>query len=267
MRSVEIPVVKPMNPATRTASREIRRAEKLAQKGQWIEAIQLLDQAMALGADRYTCYLRQARLYQEGRQLQEALSVAEKAIAEAPQRLSAREAIIALHLAARNYELAASASKALLKISPRHVPARDALGAAYIALGNIEGAMRVATELIRLDPSNASHRFNRAHLYQHLGEVQLAIEEFEMVVAISNDPELISNSQEQIEALDALQIRQIVALAFEDSLFRMELLRNPAYAIHSKCYYLSDNGLALLQDNVIEHLASLGLSSRPTLYH
>src|SRR6266851_383332 len=119
----------------RNAAQEVRRAERLAERGNVAEAIASLNCAISLGADPYTCYLRQARLHQDRRQFHEAVSAAEKAIAEEPTRLSAREAIIAVHLESRDYKGAISASKALLKISPRHVPAHDALGAAYIGLG------------------------------------------------------------------------------------------------------------------------------------
>ena len=257
----------PPTPSSASARQQMKRAEQLAKKGQFAEAIETLEQAMEKGADRYSCYLRQAKFYQEGRKIQEALKATEKAIAEAPEKLSAREALIAFHLAAKNYHLAVQASKALLKISPRHIPARDALGAAYIATGNFEGAMRVATELIRLDPNNPSHRFNRAYLYQSIGEVQMAIEEFEIVVNMANDDRLIANSLTQIESLDTLQIRQIIGLAFEDTIFRLELLRNPAYAINSKCFYLSENGLQALQDCVIDHLADMTPLSRPAVYN
>src|SRR5438128_1275453 len=63
--------------ATTRASRELRRAERLAESGRVAEAIKSLDSAIRLGADPYTCYLRQARLYQGRQQWSEAVSAAE----------------------------------------------------------------------------------------------------------------------------------------------------------------------------------------------
>jgi tetratricopeptide (TPR) repeat protein len=249
------------------ATREIKRAERLAATGHVPEAIASLDQAMQLGADRYTCYLRQARLYQERRQWTEAVSAAEKAIAEHPTKLSAREAIITLFLESRDYVRAVDASKALLKISPRHVPARDALGAAYIGMGDIDGAIRVATDLIRMDPANASHRFNRAHLCQHRGEIKMAVEEFERVLQLTEETDLVESAREQLDAMDAYQMNQILILAFEDSIFRAKLIRDAVSAAQQKGFFLSEAGRQALTDTVADSLADLDLPYRPSQYH
>lgn len=253
--------------APRRAVREIRRAEQLAERGQIPEAIETLRQALRLGADRYTCLLRMARLYQSRKQLPEAVSAAEQAIAENPGRLSAREAVIAFHLEARDYERAVEASKALLKLSPRHIPARDALGAAYIGLGDLDAAMRVINELIRIDPTSPSHRFTRAHLAQHRGEVGLAVEEFERVLSLADEGELADAARDQLATLDSMQIEQILALASEDTIFRVKLLREAAEAAAERGFCLSSSGSETLEDIVSDSLADLDAPCRPTLYH
>jgi tetratricopeptide (TPR) repeat protein len=250
----------------RIAAQEVRRAERLAESGQVAEAIATLDYAITLGADPYTCYLRQARLFQGRRQFREAITAAEKAIAVQPNRLSAREAIIALHLESREYERAIIASKALLKISPRHVPAHDALGAAYIGLGDTAAAIRVANELIRIDPINPSHRFTKAHLAQHLDDIPTAVEEFQRVCELAPDSDLAENAQEQLQTLDSHQLHQVMTLAVEDSLFRCKLLRDCEEAVGERGYALSEMGKHLLHE-AIEGLDQLPLSYRPTLYH
>jgi tetratricopeptide (TPR) repeat protein len=252
--------------ARRHAAQEVRRAERLAEKGDFAEAIATLEHAISLGADAYTCYLRQARLYQAHRQFCEAVSAAEKAIAVQPNRLSAREAIIALHLESRDYGRAISASKALLKISPRHVPAHDALGAAYIGLGDTAAAIRVANELIRIDPTSPSHRFTKAHLAQHLDDLPTAVEEFQRVVELAPDSDLAENAQEQLQTLDAHQLHQVMTLAVEDTLFRAKLLRDCEEAVMERGYALSEIGKQLLHE-ALEGLDQLPLSCRPTLYH
>jgi tetratricopeptide (TPR) repeat protein len=249
------------------ATRELRKAEKLAERGQVAEAIQSLDVAMRHGADRYTCYLRQSRLYQTCRRWDDAFTAAEKAIAEDPEKLSAREAVIALCLERRDYARAVDASKALLRIAPRHVPARDALGAAYIGLGDIHAAIRVTNDLIRLDPANAAHRFNKAHLCQHLGEVGAAIEEFERVVHLASDTELATAAMDQIEALDTFQIQQILTLGFEDAVFRARLLRDSTDAAASRGYTLSETGRSTLEQAVTDLLQDLPAAPRALLYH
>jgi tetratricopeptide (TPR) repeat protein len=259
----DIPVVRDK----RRALREIRRAEQYAAQGDLPQAIRSLEEALHLGADRYTCYLRLARLYQTRQQWPEAVSAAERAIEVEPAKLTAREAIITFHLENRDYERAIAASKALLKIAPRHVPARDALGAAYLGLGDLDAAMRVANDLIRIDPSSPSHRFTRAHLCQHRGEVRMAVEEFQRVIELSPDSEAADAARDQLESLDAFQLNQILTLACDDSVFRVKLEQDADNAIGEKGFSLSDAGRDALRDMVSDGLPSFGPTPRPSLYN
>ena len=251
----------------RPAAREMKRAEKCARTGKLSEAIASLDKAMQLGADRYTCYLRQARLYQEINQLPDAVEAAEHAIAENPERVSAREAIISLHLEARDYTRAANQSRELIKIAPRHVPARDALGAAYMAMGDIPAAIRVATDLIRLDPANANHRYHKAHLCQHLGDVRTAVQEFERVIDLTQDDSLAEGAREQLNALDAFHIHQIIGLCCDDLIFLNSLRMDPENAVDDRGFCLSASGLETLQSAVEQFDGTVLSNMRPALYH
>jgi tetratricopeptide (TPR) repeat protein len=251
----------------RRALREIRRAEQFAAQGDVPEAIRSLEEALHLGADRYTCFLRLARLYQTRQQWPEAVRAAERAIAEDPGKLTAREAIISFHLENRDYERAIDASKALLKIAPRHVPARDALGAAYLGLGDVDAAMRVANDLIRLDPASPAHRFTKAHLCQHRGEVRMAVEEFQRVVALAPESDAAEAAREQLDALDAFQLNQILTLACDDSIFRAKLEQDSDAATAERGFCLSDSGRDALRDLVSDGLPTFGPPPRPVLYN
>lgn len=252
---------------TQRAARALQQAEQLAERGQVSEAIQSVEQAMRLGADRYTCYLRLARLYQAGRRWEEAVSAAEMAIAEHPGKLSAREAIIALYLEAGEYERAVDASKALLKLAPRHLPARDALGAAYIGLGDVQAAVRVANDLIRLNPYDPAHRFKKALLCQHQGEVRMAVEEFQRVLDMSSDPEMTQNAREQLEILDTYQLNAILVLSEEDPIFRAKLRRDAEAAAEERGFYLSDAGRQFLHEWIARRLEEQEEDCRPRRYH
>ena len=249
------------------ALREMRRAERFAETGHVSEAIASLEQAVHLGADAYTCYLRMARLYQDRRQWEQAVGAAERAIAEHPDKLSAREAVISLYLESRDYERAVTASRELLKISPRHVPARDALGAAYMGLGDLDAAMRVVTELIGLDPSNPMHRFTKAHLCQHRGEVAMAVEEFERVVVLTQEGEITESALEQLEGLDTHQLNQIMTLAQEDTVFRSKLISDADSAAIEKGFTLSERGRVTMRELAEGVLAEWEGSCRLAMYH
>jgi tetratricopeptide (TPR) repeat protein len=245
----------------------MRRAERLARRGQVSEAIESLEQALEFGADRYTCYLRLARLYQTRRQWRQAVSAAEKAVAEHPDHLPAREAVIALYMELKDYQRVVNASKELLKLAPRHVPARDALGAAYLGMGDMEAAMRVANDLVRLDPSNPAHHFTRGLLCAYSGALRLAVEEFERVLEMAPEGEQAEESEEQLEALDSFQLQQIFTLALEDPVFRARLLRDSDAASKERGFYLSMWGRQRLQEMVMADLADIEGSGRPNLYH
>lgn len=249
------------------ANREMRRAERLARNGQVPEAIESLLQALQYGADRYTCYLRLARLYQMRRQWPQAVHAAEMAIEVSPDKITAREAVIALYLECRDYTRAIEASIALLKLAPRHVPARDALGAAYIGLGDVEAAMRVANDLIRMDPTNPTHRFTKAHLCQHRGEIRLAVDEFERVIQFAPDTELAESARDQLDVLDSFQINQILLLATEDAVFRARLVQDPDFAPVERGYYLSETGRHALHELIGQGLDEITPSARPNLYN
>ncbi len=269
-QTVALPAAQPAVSTARDkqrALREIRRAEQCAAKGDLTQAIRSLETALNLGADRYTCYLRLARLYQTRQQWRQAVNAAEQAIAEDPKKLTAREAIITFHLESRDYERAVDASKALLKISPRHVPARDALGAAYLGMGDVDAAMRVANDLIRLDPTSPAHRFTKAHLCQHRGEIRMAVEQFQRVLILSPESDAADSAREQLENLDAFQLNQILTLACDDSIFRARLEQGIDGAVFEKGFCLSDEGKEALRDMVSDGLPILGEPSRPSLYH
>jgi len=233
---------RPAPASSQRGSRALRKADRLARLGQVDEAIHVVEEAMRAGADRYTCFLRLARLYRTQQHLAQALLAAETAIAECPDRVSAREALIALHLEARDYARAAQASQELLRLAPRHLAARDALGAAYIGMGDVQAAVRVANDLIRLDPQDPAHRFKKALLCQHQGAVRLAVIEFQRVLEMAPEEEMAAGAREHLEALDSFQIGQIIALSEVDAGFRLRLLQDLDQAVEERGYFLSDAG-------------------------
>ncbi|HSV74502.1 MAG TPA: tetratricopeptide repeat protein [Chthonomonadales bacterium] len=247
--------------------RALRKADRLARLGHVDEAIDVVQEAMRNGADRYTCFLRLARLYRTQQQFTRALSAAETAIAEFPERISAREALIALHLEARDYASAAHASQELLRVAPRHLPARDALGAAYIGMGDVQAAVRVANDLIRLDPQDPAHRFKKALLCQHQGAVRLAVIEFQRVLQMAPEEDMADGAREQLEALDGFQIGQIVALCEVDAGFRVRLLQDLDQAVEERGFFLSDAGRRALSDWCCEALERAQHLAHLRVYH
>lgn len=267
MPPIESTAARLATPSPERAARAMRRAERLAESGRVKEAILSLRLAIRYGADRYTCYLRLARLYQTRQQWREALLAATRAVEEDPGKLSAREALIALYLEAREYLKAIDASLQLLRMAPRHVPARDALGAAYIGIGDVEAAIRVANDLVRIDPDDPSHRYKRALLCQHQGEMELAIQDFERVEAVAEDSELAENARQQLDVIDSVQGADVLTLATDDPVFRARLIWETSAALQEKGFHLSEQGRQRVVEAVEALVTDEVLDWRPRTYH
>lgn len=248
------------------AEQALQTAQHLAEEGNVSEAIDTLERAMVMGADRYMCYLQLAMLYRMSEQWGNALQAAKSAVAVAPDRELAWEAIIALCLQTHDYVGVVRASKDLLRISPRHVTARNALGAAYIGMGDVTAAMRVINDLIRLAPQDALHRFRKALLCEHQGAFRLAVEEFERVLAMDADTGIANAAREQLDLLDTHQLSQILTLADADPVFRIKLRQDPIDAAEERGYFLSDSGCHMLRDWLLSTLSSLPTDGTPVRY-
>lgn len=244
-----------------------RRAERLAQSGDFSQAIVHLELAVAAGADASECYLRIAEHQRTLANLPEAMLAAEKSLALAPDRLSTYEAVAAIALEMGDYQRAIEVSNALIKLSPRHIPAYSALGAAYIQIGDVDAAMRVTNTLIRLDPESPSHHFKKALLCQHKNEVALAVHEFMQAIRMDPASPHAEAALEALETLDSFQLNHIITLAMEDAVFRAKMTRDPVNAVIERGFALSDFGnealLELTQQLLLEQLPNL----RPLRYN
>ncbi len=239
----------------------------MARNGKLAEALTSLDQALRLGADPYNCYLRQASLYQSLGQPQEAVSAAQKAVDLRPDRVAAREAVVALLLELRDFRKAVEASEQLLRINPRHIAARDAMGAAYLGLGDTDAALRIANEVIRREPNQPMHRLKRAFLFEHNGEVRLAMADLQRAMDMSDDLTLVATIREHLDALDSSELAKIVELASNDAVFRAKLLREPERTILERGFALTDWGLQRLREMAAEGDDTVMPDLPTRLYH
>jgi tetratricopeptide (TPR) repeat protein len=249
------------------ATRALRRARRLEQRGQLVEAISSLERAMDLGAEPYDCYLRQARLYQSLGRWGDAVSTVEKAIERKPNRVGARETMVALLLQSRDFRRAILAGKDLLRIAPRHVAVRDALGVAYLEIGDLDAALRVTNELIRLDPSDPHHRFKKAILCRQKGEMRMAVAELQRVLDMTDDPALADTVRQAMDQIDLTQLHTILLLAADDPVFRTKVLSDPERAITERGFGLSDWGIRRLAEIASDDLDTYPGSGTPRSYH
>ena len=119
--------------------------------------------------------------------------------------------------------------------------------AGHEQLGDLPSALdcaRLYAQIAPLDPRGHYHLGSLEHRLGHLAE---AMERYELVLDLDGgSSEAVEAASEGIRALDAIQLRQITALAVSDQTFRIALARDARDALESRGFVLSDEGLAIL---------------------
>ena len=141
-----------------------------------------------------------------------------------------------------------------LRRNPNHIPAYDALGSAYFQRGDVEATLRVLATLIRLDPLNPVYRFKKALLYQHQGEIALAVQEFIEVCELDPNGLYAIPARESLHTLDMYQLQQIFILTMDDTMFRTQVLRDAENAVQERGFLLSPFGNTMLNGFLLDML-------------
>ena len=233
-----------------TARREsafIKKADALAAKGLYDEAVQLIEQVIALSPSKAAYYVRLADIYCAQRKLDKAVKSVKRAIDLEPEDLSLHETILQLYMELSRFEEAIREAKSILKTHPRNLFVREVLTGALLHCGRLDAALRAVNELIALDPTDPSHYFKRAVILQQKGDLSRAMQEFSRVLLMDPDFDLAEAAREAIGALDGFQLRQIATLASEDATFYAKLIRDPELAVAERGFVLSVAGLLTLK--------------------
>jgi len=81
------------------------------------------------------------------------------------------------------------------------VTAQRSLGAAYANMGNFAQALTVLKTAIALAPGHAPTQYNLGLVYLSLGDVDLARQAFEQVLALTPDSQWAEQAQNQLDQL------------------------------------------------------------------
>jgi len=254
------------DPTYEQAYVELAGALQLA--GRHAEALEALQKAVSLNPKNMEYLLRATSLLREAGLQEEALPGLEWAASvcdEPAIRLALGECYLDLD---RNRE-AMEACCTVLRKRPRDLRALDLLQTAYLKEGETAQALRIAFRLAAICPQDPMNFFRKAVLYQQLGDVRQAIDNYTRVIEMAeeNDPDLAARAREAVELLDSLQLRQMVTLAADDPVFRARLQRDPVEAAAARGFHLSESGLAALQQVELEQLPSLQLQWLRRNYH
>jgi len=232
----------------------MRRANSLAERGQYDEAIAQIKEAIAICPQEPKCSIQLANLYRAQNKMGPAIEAMKKAVDLDPTDSSTLEQLLQVLVELGHYDEAIARGRRMLKRFPRNLFARDILGIAYLQQGKIDESLRVTNELIRLAPSDPAHHFKKAVLLQQKGEISQAMAAFTRALDMDPQGDMADDAREAIAALDSYQLRQILTLAVEDVVFRTKLVLDPESASQERGFLLSAGGVLALRQIDLESL-------------
>lgn len=252
------------DPTDEAAYLELAGALQLA--GRSAEALEVLQKALALNPDNADHLLRYFSLLRDNGLHEEAAKALETALA------FREDPALCLALAECYLDLdrpreARSVCQRLLRQRPRDLRALELLQKAYLKEGNIQQALRIACRLTILCPQDPLNFFRKAVLYQQLGDIRQAMDNYARVMELDDGTGLSDYAEEAIDLLDGLQLRQILMLARDDGLFRAKLRRNPREAADERGFHLSDAGIATLEQLELKNPSELPPAWLRKQYH
>lgn len=231
-----------------------KRASSLAKRGLYEEAIAHIEEAMAICPHDPRFTLQLADIYRAQNRIGPAIEAMRTAVDLDPHNSTAHEQLLKTLLELGHYDDAINTSRRLLSRCPKNLFARDILGIAYLQQGMLDKALLVTNEMIHLAPMDSANYFKKAVLLQQKGEVAQAMAEFIRSLEMDPEGDMADDTREAIAALDGYQLRQVLALAVEDAVFKAKLLLDPECAVLERGFRLSPGGLATLRQIDLDDL-------------
>lgn len=249
--------------ASRMASL-MRRAETLVERGELEAAIASLQEAIAICPQDPKCSVRLASIYRAQNRMGLAIDAMYRAVELDPHNTKMQQLLLCTLIELGKYDEAVDASKQLLKKSPKNILARDVMGIAYLQQGRLDQALKVTDELIRLAPTDAANHFKKAVLLQQKGLISPAMTSFILALEMDPNGDVAEDAREAIAALDSYQLRQILTVAVEDSVFRAKLMIDPHSTLEERGFKLSSSGIGTLKQIDLNDLSG---DSKARYYH
>lgn len=245
------------------ARRLALRAETLAEKGRFAEAIACQSEVTSLRPADPVAFFRLGLLCREARRTDQAVQALRQATDLSPTDRDPREALTETLVEASRYDEAVQEARALIKVVPRSLFARDVLSVSYLQLGRLDKALQVTGEMIWLDPLNPNHHFRRGLLFQQQGNLKAAVGSYGRALDMAHpESETYEDAEEAMDDLDDSQTRQIFLLASEDRLFLLKLRRDLMEAVQERGFFLSEDGMARLR-HLLPHEFPDWIGDRP----
>jgi tetratricopeptide (TPR) repeat protein len=226
----------------------LQQAEEYLQRGRLKQAARVLRRAVQSGDAPLECYLRLAEVCRLQENWRDAIDAIRAALQCQPDSVVARERLIELLIESGRLAEAVAECERWLSEMPEHpTPLEHLLDAHWHAMDYLR-ALQAANRLVHLQPRNAHYRMRRARLLDNLGRHAEAISDYEQLAFETGAPlEIIAWAMLELERLDRMQMRQLMRLLMEDTLFWVKFVRDPKGAARERGFIFSRVGEEVLE--------------------
>ena len=226
----------------------LQQAEAYLQRGRLKQAARVLRRAVQSGDAPLECYLRLAEVCRMQENWRDAIDAIRAALQCQPDSVVARERLIELLIESGHLAEAVAECERWLQEMPEHpTPLEHLLDAHWHAMDYLR-ALQVANRLVQLQPYAAHYRLRRARLLDNLGRRGEAVRDYEWLAFEAHAPRGITVwATLELQRLDRLQIRQLMRLLMEDTLFWVKFVRDPKGAARERGFIFSRVGEEVLE--------------------
>lgn len=226
----------------------------LKEQGRFSEARLALEKAIELAPQHLDYYCVLAYILRELHQATEAIETLNLALGVDPRSEHVHQLLAEVYLDLGHYRRVIHEAKHVLEIAPQHAAALGLLAIASQEVGDLNEAVACMEKLTRLSPREPHHHYALGCLFRQQGQIAKALQRFQQVLEMAPDSELAELAWGDIHAMDSQQIQQIMLLASEDGIFRLQIERDALRAIQDRGFCLSDAALHLLADADLSQL-------------
>ncbi|MFQ3548778.1 MAG: tetratricopeptide repeat protein [Armatimonadota bacterium] len=225
----------------------IRKSNSLVRKGRFEEAINAVNEAISLDPNCPKSHIQLANIYKNNNEIALAVECMQKALEIEPENTSLQEELFSVLLELGRYDETLKISKRCLDVSPRNLMALDAMAVAYLQKGLLDKALKIINRMIALCPMDPINFYKKATLLQQKGEITKAMAAFLQALEMDPTGELANEARDAITSLDSYQLKQVLTIALEDSVFRAKLILDMENALIERGFLLSPGGIAILK--------------------
>jgi Tfp pilus assembly protein PilF len=163
------------------------------------------DEAIESDPLLYDAYYQRGSTKLDLDDVESAMSDFNLAIAIDPGRAEAYNGRGVAYTKMERYEEAFNELEVAIQLKSNFSEAYNNRGIVYVELGEISVALEDFTQAIEFQPDNAEAYHNRGLARLNLGFTNQALEDFQMVMSLSNDPELLKTAEERIKEISVGQ--------------------------------------------------------------